>query len=176
MWFAVNSPSSIPWNPKKRNPNQMENQILRILWSIVSTNTNCCLYNTSKYFYVAVLSWWFVRVQKLMIPRGFYLIFFNGGRSFSAAFPPSTFSGDFKPIPICCQTFLVSSKCQWDIWLQNIHIYVLEANNDVISLNIGRTVKYLLKNHRQIGISLYSLNLLNKHQMKPYDEASEGIW
>ena len=53
MWFAVNSPSSIPWNPKKRNPNQMENQILRILWSIVSTNTNCCLYNTSKYFYVA---------------------------------------------------------------------------------------------------------------------------
>ena len=139
----------------------MENQILRILWSIVSTNTNCCLYNTSKYFYVAVSSWWFVRVQKLMIPRGFYLIFFNGGRSFSAVFcSPSTFSRDFKPIPICCQTFLVSSKYQWDIWLQNIHIYVLEANNDVISLNIGRTVKYLLKNHRQIGI--YSLNLLLK--------------
>lgn len=118
MWFAVNSPSSIPWNPKKRNPNQMENQILRILWSIVSTNTNCCLYNTSKYFYVAVSSWWFVRVQKLMIPRGFYLIFFNGGRSFSAVFcSPSTFSRDFKPIPICCQTFLVSSKCQWDIYI-----------------------------------------------------------
>ena len=118
MWFTVNSPSSIPWNPKKRNPNQMENQILRILWSIVSTNTNCCLYNTSKYFYVAVSSWWFVRVQKLMIPRGFYLIFFNGGRSFSAVFcSPSTFSRDFKPIPICCQTFLVSSKCQWDIYI-----------------------------------------------------------
>ena len=88
MWFVVNSPSSTPWNPKKRNPNQMENQILRILWSIVSTNTNCCLYNTSKYFYVAVSSWWFVRVQKLMIPRGFYLIFFNGGRSFSAVSAP----------------------------------------------------------------------------------------
>ena len=124
MWVSVNSPSSTPWNPKKRNPNQMENQILRILWSIVSTNTNCCLYNTSKYFYVAVSSWWFVRVQKLMIPRGFYLIFFNGGRSFSAVFcSPSTFSRDFKPIPICCQTFLVSSKFQWDIYLFGCKIF-----------------------------------------------------
>ena len=123
MWFAVNSPSSTPWNPKKESKS-MENQILRILWSIVSTNTNCCLYNTSKYFYVAVLSWWFVRVQKLMIPRGFYLIFFNGGRSFSAVFcSPSTFSRDFKPIPICCQTFLVSSKCQWDIYLFGCKIF-----------------------------------------------------
>ena len=120
-WVSIQNylqPRVITWNPKKRNPNQMENQILRILWSIVSTNTNCCLYNTSKYFYVAVSSWWFVRVQKLMIPRGFYLIFFNGGRSFSAVFcSPSTFSRDFKPIPICCQTFLVSSKCQWDIYI-----------------------------------------------------------
>ena len=110
-----------PHETLKRNPNQWKIkswESFEVLSAQIQTAVCTIHQNTS---------WWFVRVQKLMIPRGFYLIFFNGGRSFSAAFPPSTFSGDFKPIPICCQTFLVSSKCQWDIWLQNIHIYVLGA-------------------------------------------------
>ena len=137
----------------------MENQILRILWSIVSTNTNCCLYNTSKYFYVAVSLWWFVRVQKLMIPRGFYLIFFNGGRSFSAVFcSPSTFSRDFKPIPICCQTFLVSSKCQWDI-----HIYVWIYMHKICD-NISRIYLNFILTWKKISMMIQFL-FLGRHQI-----------